>query len=80
MTKEKMIKTIQLFEAKAFLRLKTDERLFGEDDKWTSKSRSRWIEIESLMTELGIKPDITLSENQEALEIIRNRINQETVN
>jgi hypothetical protein len=32
------------------------------------------------MTELGIKPDITLSENQEALEIIRNRINQETVN
>ncbi len=80
MTKEKMIKTIQLFEAKAFLQLKQDESIWGADDRWTSRSRARWIEIELLMTELGIKPDITLSENQEALEIIRNRINQETVN
>jgi hypothetical protein len=77
MTKEKMIKTIQLFEAKAFLQLKQNERLFGADDIFTSKSRSRWVEIELLMTELGIKTDHTLPEIQEAIGIIRNRINQE---
>jgi hypothetical protein len=80
MTKEKMIKTIQLFEAKAFLQLKQDESIWGADDRWTSRSRARWVGIEALMTELGVKSDITLPENQEALILIQAKINQETVN
>jgi hypothetical protein len=73
MKKAEMIKKIQLFEAKAFLRLKSNEQLFGGDDVFTSKSRSAWVEIENLMTELEIKSDLKLPEHQEALEIIRSK-------
>jgi hypothetical protein len=77
MTKKEMIKTVQKFEAQAFLQLKQDESLWGADDRYTSRSRARWVGIEALMTELEIKTDITLPENQEALILIQAKINQE---
>jgi hypothetical protein len=77
MTKKEMIKTVQKFEAQAFLQLKQDESLWGADDRYTSRSRARWVGINALMDELGIKSDITLPENQEAIILITARVNQE---
>jgi hypothetical protein len=77
MTKKQMIKTVQKFEAQAFLQLKQDESLWGADDRYTSRSRARWVGIEALMNELEIKSDITLPENQKAIELICEKIKEE---
>jgi hypothetical protein len=70
MTKKEMIKVIQQKEAEAFLRVKIDEKMFGQESIVTSRSRSEWARINDLMTEMGIKPDNTLPENQEAIKLI----------
>jgi hypothetical protein len=70
MTKKEMIKVIQQKEAEAFLQVKIDEKMFGQENTITSRSRSEWARINDLMTEMGIKPDNTLPENQEAIRLI----------
>jgi hypothetical protein len=73
MTKKEMIKVIQQKEAEAWLQVKVDEKMFGQENIITSRSRSEWARINDLMKELEIKPDNTLPENQKAIEIIIER-------
>ena len=80
MTKKEMIKVIQQKEAEAFLQIKVDESLFGMDSKITSRSRSDWAKINSLMEDLGIKPDNTLPENQRAIAFIADKVKKEELN
>ncbi len=80
MTKKQMIEVIQQKEAEAFLRVKVDEKLFGQEHIIVSRSRSEWAKINDLMTELKIKPDNTLPENQEAIRIIMEKIKEEAAN
>jgi hypothetical protein len=70
MTKKEMIKIIQQHDAELFLQLKVDENIFGEDNAITKSSRTRWCGVNDLMEKLGIKPDNTLPENQEAIKLI----------
>ena len=80
MTKKEMIKVIQQKEAKAFLQVKVDEKLFGKENTVTVRSRSEWAKINDLMTELKIKPDNTLPENQEAIRMIIEKVKEEAAN
>jgi hypothetical protein len=77
MTKKQMIEVIQQKEAEAFLQIKVDEKLFGTEHTITSKSRGEWAKINDLMTELKIKPDNSLPENQEAIRIIIEKVKEE---
>ena len=77
MTKKEMIEVVQQKEAKLFLQLKVDESLFGMDSTITSRSRSEWARIHDLMTEMGIKPNNQLPENQSAIELIVEKIKEE---
>ena len=77
MTKKQMIEIIQQREAELFLTLKVDEKLFGMESKVTSKSRSDWSKIYTLMEELEIKSNSLLPENQEAMRLICERIKEE---
>jgi hypothetical protein len=70
MTKKEMIKIIQQHEAELFLQLKVDENIFGEDNAITKSSRTRWCGVNDLMEKLGVEPDNTLPENQEAIKLI----------
>jgi len=65
-----MIKIIQQHEAELFLQLKVDENIFGEDNAITKSSRTRWCGVNDLMEKLGVEPDNTLPENQEAIKLI----------
>jgi hypothetical protein len=73
MTKKEMIKAIQQHEAELFLQVKVDEKIFGEKDEITTRSRSKWCGVHEIMETLGIKPDNTLPENQEAIKLIIER-------
>jgi hypothetical protein len=73
MIKKEMIKVIQQHDAELFLQLKVDESVFGEDHTITKSSRTRWCGVNDLMEKLGIKPDNTLPENQEAIRLIIER-------
>ena len=77
MTKKQMIEIIQQREAELFLTLKVDEKLFGTENNITSKSRSEWSKIYSLMEELEIKSNNSLPENQEAHRMIIERVKEE---
>jgi hypothetical protein len=77
MTKKQMIEIIQQREAELFLTLKVDEKLFGTENNITSKSKSEWSKIYSLMGELEIKPNSLLPENQEAHRMIIERLKEE---
>ena len=70
MTKKEMIEIIQQREAEAFLQLKLDEKMFGVDNKITSRSRTEWAKINGLMEDLEIKPNNLLPENQKAISLI----------
>jgi hypothetical protein len=70
MTKKEMIEIIQQHDAELFLQLKVDENIFGEDNAITKSSRTRWCGVNDLMEKLGVKPDNTLPENQEAIKLI----------
>jgi tripartite-type tricarboxylate transporter receptor subunit TctC len=77
MTKKQMIEVIQQKEAEAFLQVKVDGKLFGEENAITVRSRSEWAKINDLMNELKIKPDNTLPENQEAIRMIMEKVKEE---
>ena len=77
MTKKEMIHVIQQKEAQAFLQVKVDEKLFGKENTITVRSRSEWAKMNDLMTELQIKPDNALPENQEAIKIIMENVKKE---
>lgn len=70
MTKKEMIQTIQQLEAKAFLQVKLDEKEFGIDGLLTKMSRTKWCGMNEMMDRLGIKPDNTLPESKEAVDLI----------
>jgi len=70
MTKKEMIETIQQHEAELFLQVKVDEKIFGKEHIITKISRTRWCGVNNLMETLGIRHDITLPENQEAIRLI----------
>ena len=80
MTKKEMIQVIQQKEAEAFLQVKIDGKLFGEENAITVRSRSEWAKINDLMNELKIKPDNTLPENQEAIRMIMEKVKEEAAN
>jgi tripartite-type tricarboxylate transporter receptor subunit TctC len=80
MTKKQMIEVIQQKEAEAFLQVKVDGKLFGEENAITVRSRSEWAKINDLMNELKIKPDNTLPENQEAIRMIMEKVKEEAAN
>jgi hypothetical protein len=80
MTKKEMIQVIQQKEAEAFLQVKVDEKLFGKENTVTVRSRSEWAKINDLMTELKIKPDNSLPENQEAIRMIIEKVKEEAAN
>ena len=71
MTKKQMIATIQQQEAKLFLEIKVNEKMFGTNDFITSRSRTVWIGVHELMQTLEIQPDINLPDAQEAFILIR---------
>lgn len=80
MTKKQMIEVIQQKEAEAFLQVKVDGKLFGEENAITVRSRSEWAKINDLMNELKIKPDNSLPENQEAIKMIMEKVKEEAAN
>ncbi len=51
--------------------------MFGKENTITVRSRSEWAKINDLMTELQIKPDNALPENQEAMKIIMENVKKE---
>jgi hypothetical protein len=70
MKKQDMIKQIQLTEANMFLQCKQDEHTFGDDSPIYKTSRAKWNGVYELMNKLGIKPDYTLDEHNEIVELI----------
>jgi hypothetical protein len=70
MTKKQMIATIQQQEAKLFLDIKVNEKMFGTNHFITSRSRTVWVGIHDLMRTLEIQPDIDLPDAQEAFKLI----------
>jgi hypothetical protein len=70
MKKQDMIKQIQQTEASMFLQCKQDEHTFGSDSSIYKTSRAKWNGVYELMNELGIKPDYTLDENNQVIELI----------
>lgn len=77
LTKAEMIVAIQRLEAQLFLRLKNTEEAFGQDDSLTKSDRTRWAGVNEVMEAIGIRPDNTLPDNQEATKIIIERLRRE---
>ena len=71
MTKKQMIETIQQQEAKLFLDIKVNEKMFGTNHILTSRSRTVWVGIHDLIRTLEIQPDIDLPDAKEAFKLIR---------
>ena len=76
MTKKQMIETIQQQEAKLFLDIKVNEKMFGTDHSITSRSRKEWIGVHNLMQMLEIQPDINLPDAKEAFKLIHEELNK----
>jgi hypothetical protein len=73
MTKKEMIAAIQLIEAQEFLKLKEYDSIYGITDGLTDRARIRFVAVADLMEALGIKPDITLPESDQAMALILNK-------
>ena len=73
MTKKEMIAAIQLIEAQEFLKLKEYDSEYGINDGLTDRARIRFVAVADLMEALGIKPDITLPESDQAMALILNK-------
>ena len=65
-----MIKKIQEIESRLFLKLKENEKYFGNDHPITCSSRTRWVGVGDLMEELGIGLDYQSPENKSILKLI----------
>jgi hypothetical protein len=69
MKKVDMIKTIQLAEAKAWLRLKESQVKNGHESQITGEYKERWMTLKCLMSSLEIDSDTNLPESKLALAI-----------
>ena len=70
MKKVEMIKTIQLQEAKAWLRLKESQVKNGKESQITGEYKERWMTLKCLMNALDIDSDVELEESKIALNIM----------
>jgi hypothetical protein len=77
MTKQKMIQTIQLQEAKLYLELKQAEQQYGIHDDLTNSRRSQWVSVHRLMQAMNIESDNTLPDNAKAIAIICQLVREE---
>ena len=68
MTKAEMIETIQQTEAAMYLEYCKYKRLYGKDHAITVTCRKRWAAVMDLMSNLKLKADCTLPDNQLAVE------------
>ena len=55
MTKKEMIQAIQVAEAKAWKELKSNKKLYGENDPITNGARRAWRTLFELQEQLGIE-------------------------
>ena len=70
MKKVEIIKTIQLQEAKAWLRLKESQVKNGKESQITGEYKERWMTLKCLMNALDIDSDVELEESKIALKIM----------
>ena len=70
MKKVDMIKTIQLAEAKAWLRLKESQVKNGKLNNTTRDLKERWMTLKCLMGSLDIESDVELEESKIALKMM----------
>ena len=70
MKKADMIKTIQLAEAKAWLRLKESQVKNGKLNSTTRDLKEEWMTLKCLMNALDIESDVELEESKIALKIM----------
>jgi hypothetical protein len=70
MTKKEMIKSIQTLEAIFFLNAKQLEFDYGKEESMYRSAINKWLGVNQLMQDLGIKEDCTLPESREAAELI----------
>lgn len=70
MTKKEMIQNIQTLEAIFFLNAKQLEFDYGKDDSMYRSAINKWLGVNQLMQDLGIKEDLTLPEARESAELI----------
>ena len=77
MTKQKMIQTIQLQEAKLYLELKQAEQQYGSHDDFTGTRRSQWVSVHRLMQAMNIESDNTLPDNEKAIAILCQLVREE---
>jgi hypothetical protein len=70
MTKKEMIKTMQLKEAALWLAFRETYVELGQIHQITSRKRSEWCTINSMLVELKIVTDHTLPDNQKAFELM----------
>jgi hypothetical protein len=77
MTKQKMIQTIQLQEAKLYLELKQAEQQYGSHDDFTMSRRSQWVSVHQLMQAMNIESDFTLPDNAKATAILCQLVREE---
>jgi hypothetical protein len=70
MTKKEMIQNIQKLEAVFFLQAKQYEFEYGREDSITRSAFNKWLGVNNVLQDLGIKEDLTLPEAREAGELI----------
>jgi hypothetical protein len=70
MTKKEMTQNIQKLEAIFFLNAKQLELDYGKDEPMYRSAINKWLGVNQLMQDLGIKEDCTLPESREAGELI----------
>ena len=70
MKKVDMIKTIQLAEAKAWLRLKESQVKNGKLNSTTRDLKEEWMTLKCLMNALDIESDVELEESKIALNMM----------
>lgn len=68
MTKAKMIETMQLQEAAAWLTL-TYAESSGEESSWFKTCRSKWAVLRDAMQAMGIEPDHQLTDQVTAFNL-----------
>jgi hypothetical protein len=69
MTKQKMIKAIQRYEAALYLEVKQAEQRYGVESDITARRTTRWASVHDAMQAMGVACDLMLPDNQKALAI-----------
>lgn len=65
-----MIQNIQALEATLFLNAKQLEFDYGKEEPMYRSAINKWLGVNTLMQDLGIKEDLTLPEARESAELI----------